>query len=313
MALLLDLARSFAALTLGVVICFAVHAQADPLVVQQGGIARWSGLEATACGMHGRRYPAVSGTCYYPADIRARVGKRTIALWDRAHRKHVASLEVQATEFPSVTVELPPSLSQYIDVSAADRERARKEAVEVEHALKTSDTPPAFTLPLGRPAATMPKSQDDFGSERTFNGVHKSLHTGRDYPVSVHSSVRAVAAGQVTRVADDFYTGNSVYIDHGGGLVSMVFHLESVAVKTGDHVRRGQLLGKVGATGRATGPHLHLGFRWIGQRVDPALLLADPGKLPSVTDSTVEAEEKIEREETKEPPETDIGVEPGTD
>jgi murein DD-endopeptidase MepM/ murein hydrolase activator NlpD len=108
--------------------------------------------------------------------------------------------------------------------------------------------------------------------------------------------------------ADHFFAGNSVYVDHGGGLVSMNFHLDSIAVEQGDAVKRGQALGKIGGTGRATGPHLHLGLRWLGERIDPALLLAAPTALPSVSDSRAEAQQKIEKAEQREPDEDDAAL-----
>jgi len=85
----------------------------------------------------------------------------------------------------------------------------------------------------------------------------------------------------------------------------MNFHLASIAVKEGDVVKRGQPLGKIGATGRATGPHLHLGLRWLGKRIDPALLLASPNALPSVADTPAQAQRKIDKAQSREPPEKD--------
>ena len=74
---------------------------------------------------------------------------------------------------------------------------------------------------------------------------------------------------------EHFFAGKSVYIDHGGGLITMYFHLDTIAVAEGEDVTRGQVIGTVGSTGRSTGPHLHFGVRWLGARVDPAMLL-DP-------------------------------------
>jgi murein DD-endopeptidase MepM/ murein hydrolase activator NlpD len=73
-----------------------------------------------------------------------------------------------------------------------------------------------------------------------------------------------------------------VFVDHGDGLISMYMHLSRVLVAEGDHVKRGQPLGAVGSSGRATGPHLHFGLRWHRARVDPALLLADPDRLVEI-------------------------------
>ncbi len=81
--------------------------------------------------------------------------------------------------------------------------------------------------------------------------------------------------------ADLFFSGNSVFVHHGDGLITMYFHLSNLAVEEGDQVERGQKIGLVGATGRATGPHLHFGIRWRGARIDPALLLGEMSALPS--------------------------------
>lgn len=271
----------------------------------QGGVARWAGLDAASCGVYGKRYAAIAKVCYYPVDIRARPGRHEIALWDAAGRQHLGTLVVEDAKFPEVDMALPPELNRYVDVSPEDAKRAAGESAEVAKILRGSDDAPRFTLPLKDPTASLPRSEDDFGSLRLFNGHRRSLHSGRDYPVGDGNTVSAVADGRVVLAADHFFTGNAVYVDHGGGLVSMNFHLKSIAVKTGDEVKRGQALGKIGATGRATGPHLHLGLRWLGKRIDPALLLAAPSKLPSVSDSAGAAQQKIRAAEQKEPDETD--------
>lgn len=279
---------------------------ATPLVTApQGGVARWDGLKAKDCGIYGKRYGAVAGSCYYPVDIREKPGRYQIALWDQDGRQHLGALVVEDAHFPEVEMQLPEKLARYLDVSAEDRARAAEESAAVRKVLPGTLDAPRFTLPLHKPAASLPRSEDDFGSLRTFNGKHKSLHSGRDYPVGDGNSVSAVADGRVVLAADHFFTGNAVYVDHGGGLVSMNFHLKSISVKAGDEVKRGQALGKVGATGRATGPHLHMGLRWLGKRIDPALLLEAPAKLPSVSDSHNEAEQKIRDAEQKEPDEVD--------
>jgi Peptidase family M23 len=276
----------------------------------QGGVARWAGLKAKECGVYGKRYAAIAGTCYYPVDIRAKPGRYQIALYDGDGKQHLGTLNVEDARFPDVDMELPPKLARYLDVSAEDSARAAAETAVVRKILPGSALDaPRFTLPLRKPTASLPRSEDDFGSLRTFNHKHKSLHSGRDYPVGDGNTVSAVADGRVVLAVDHFFTGKAVYVDHGGGLVSMNFHLKSVSVKDGDEVKRGQALGKIGATGRATGPHLHLGLRWLGKRIDPQLLLDAPGKLPSVSDTHGAAEEKIRAAEQKEPDETDAPLE----
>jgi murein DD-endopeptidase MepM/ murein hydrolase activator NlpD len=90
--------------------------------------------------------------------------------------------------------------------------------------------------------------------------------------------VRAIADGVVVLAAEQFFGGRSVVIDHGGAVFSLYYHLQRIAVEEGRRVSRGETIGAVGATGRATGPHLHFGVRVPGGRVDPSLLFALPGK-----------------------------------
>jgi murein DD-endopeptidase MepM/ murein hydrolase activator NlpD len=85
--------------------------------------------------------------------------------------------------------------------------------------------------------------------------------------------VLAAASGTVVLAGDQYYAGNSIFIDHGHELITMYFHLEELQVHSGQAVKRGQPIGTVGATGRATGAHLHFGARWHGARIDPELLL----------------------------------------
>ena len=81
---------------------------------------------------------------------------------------------------------------------------------------------------------------------------------------------------------DLFFTGNAVFVDHGDGLVSMYFHLSELKVQAGQDVKKGEVLGLVGGTGRVTGAHLHVGMRWHDARIEPRLLLGDPAKIPAI-------------------------------
>jgi len=277
----------------------------------QGGVARWPGISAKECGIYGKRYPAVDSVCYYPIDIQTRTGSHQIALWDQQGKQHLGHLVVEEQQFPEVSFDLPPALNRYLEPSAEELARAATESTEVARILRASDEAPHFSLPLGKPSGTMPHSANDFGSLRAFNGKVKSLHSGLDFPVNEGSSVKAMAAGTVALAADHFFTGNAVYIDHGDGLMSMYFHLKSVAVHSGDAVKRNQTIGTVGGTGRATGPHLHVGVRWLGKRINPERLLEAPAKLPSVDDTRLEAQQKIRESDQQEPKEADTPSDEG--
>ncbi len=112
-----------------------------------------------------------------------------------------------------------------------------------------------------------------YGSQRIDNGIAKAPHFGLDIAVPSGTPIHAPAAGLVTLAEPDFIlTGGTVLIDHGYGLSSSFLHMSRIDVKEGERVIQGQAIGAVGATGRASGPHLHWGFNWFDVRLDPALL-----------------------------------------
>jgi murein DD-endopeptidase MepM/ murein hydrolase activator NlpD len=119
-------------------------------------------------------------------------------------------------------------------------------------------------------------TSDVFGTRRVFNGVTKSVHQGLDYRVPTATPVSAVNAGKVILARPLYFEGNCVVIDHGQGLLTLYLHLSEFKVREGDTVKRGQLIGLSGATGRATGPHLHIAVRWQGTYLNPAVLLGLP-------------------------------------
>jgi len=112
-----------------------------------------------------------------------------------------------------------------------------------------------------------------FGLRRFFNGEERNPHSGLDFAVPAGTPIYAPADGVVTIVDDYFFNGKTIFIDHGQGLVTMYCHLSTFDVKAGDVVKRGQQIGQVGATGRATGPHLHWNVSLNDNRVDPAIFI----------------------------------------
>lgn len=122
------------------------------------------------------------------------------------------------------------------------------------------------------PPVTAPVS-DLFGTGRTFNGKVQSRHQGLDYAVPSGTPVKAVNRGTVLLARPLYFEGNCVVLDHGQGLLTLYMHLSEIKVKEGEEISRGQELGLSGGTGRATGPHLHIGVRWQGAYLNPAELL----------------------------------------
>jgi len=290
---------------LSVLVCLtstAAVAATPNIVVPQGGVGRWDSMAAESCGIFGKRYPAVDANCYYPVDMKAKVGTHEVALYDQDGKQHLASLTVQKVEFPEINITLEDDT--FVKPSPENLARHKEERARVLALFTAETTPVRFSLPLSPAAKRVPKSEDDFGSRRTFNEIRKSQHTGRDFPVGAGNPVIAVAAGTVLMAEEQFFTGNTVFVDHGGGLISMNFHLGELDVAAGDEVKRGETLGKVGSTGRSTGPHMHLGIRWAGARIDPLLLLESPNALPTIGDSRKEVRDKNQEAASQEPPET---------
>jgi len=108
---------------------------------------------------------------------------------------------------------------------------------------------------------------------RFFNGEERNPHSGLDFAASTGTPIKAPAAGKVILVGDYFFNGKTVFVDHGQGLISMFCHLSAIDVELGQEIPRGGVLGKVGSTGRATGPHLHWNVSLNGSRIDPAIFI----------------------------------------
>ena len=175
---------------------------------------------------------------------------------------------------PEDTVNPPPEIAARIA-----REQALVNAARTRDDDR-DDYEAAFTWPVqGRISGV-------FGSQRIFNGTPKSPHSGMDVAAPQGTPVHAPAAGIVTLAEPDLYlTGGTVLVDHGHGVSSNFLHFSRIDVHVGQRVEQGDVLGLVGMTGRATGPHMHWGMSWFGVRVDPQLLLppASPAPTPPAT------------------------------
>jgi murein DD-endopeptidase MepM/ murein hydrolase activator NlpD len=153
--------------------------------------------------------------------------------------------------------------------------RIAREQARVREARRRDDARKDFRFGFIRPVKGG-RISGVYGSQRILNGHPRAPHYGLDIAAPTGTPVLAPAAGLVTFADPDlFLTGGTVLLDHGHGLSSSFLHLSAIDVEVGQYVDQGEPIGAVGATGRATGPHLHWGMNWFDVRIDPALLLPD--------------------------------------
>lgn len=186
----------------------------------------------------------------------------------------VARVPTSSGNYPVERLRVAPAFGRQPDSATSARiERESRRAVDVARQAHT--TPRLWQDPFARPRET--RITSGFGGGREYNGSITSRHMGTDFAGATGSPVRATNRG-VVRIVDAFYYGgNVVYIDHGAGVSSAYLHLAEHLVAAGDTVQRGQVIGRVGATGRVTGPHLHFIVRYGALTVDPMSLFAVAG------------------------------------
>jgi murein DD-endopeptidase MepM/ murein hydrolase activator NlpD len=165
---------------------------------------------------------------------------------------------------------LPPS--KISPKSKKVLERIAKEAKLVRNARAKNSVAQFFNMPFIKPAEG--RISGVYGSQRVLNGEPKRPHFGLDIANKTGTNVIAPASGTVSLVHKDmFYSGGTLIIDHGFGISSTYIHLSAINVKPGQTIKQGELIGKIGATGRATGPHLDWRLNWFNTRLDPQLLI----------------------------------------
>lgn len=190
--------------------------------------------------------------------------------------RETASVAVTARDWPIEQVDGVPAGT--VDPPPAIARRIAHEQALVAAARTRDDARTGFTQDFTWPVNG--RISGRFGNQRIYNGTPGPAHSGMDIAAPDGTPVKAPAAGLVTFAGDLYLTGGTILLDHGHGVSSNFLHLSRMDVKAGDAVEQGQVLGAVGATGRATGPHLHWGMNWFDVRIDPLLVLGDAATQP---------------------------------
>ena len=235
--------------------------------------AQGEGLDSIAGSMSGERLHFVRDTSgvwrsfgAVPIDASGTVTARATVFAAGAAEVVSASVSIPEVKVASSRLSVAPRFSQPMDSATAARvadENARARAV----GQRAHETPRMWTRSFRLPRSSVVTSR--FGTGRVFNGAVTSRHLGVDFRGAIGDEVRAANRGVVALVDTFYLAGRLVYVDHGQGVVTSYFHLSEALVAPGDTVERGQLIGRVGESGRVTGPHLHWAARYGALSVNP--------------------------------------------
>ena len=274
-ALLLNLETSWAASSAGIV-------WPGALEIYQGEVveASVSGNDIAAVeGTLGKEkvFFYANGSSTYRAIVGADVDAKPAAAILRLKAKTHAGAEIRRDvpvkikkkSFHQESFSVPPSFDQ---MTAENLEEIRREQAAFARVFATPASERWWETPFIRPVPHQ-ESASSFGRRRIINGTPRAPHSGLDLSAPAGTEVVAANHGKVVLAGNFFFAGGSVVVDHGGALFTMYFHLSEIRIGEGEILRKGDVLGLSGATGRVTGAHLHWGARLANARIDPLELL----------------------------------------
>lgn len=220
-------------------------------------------------------FPAANGHGWFAlagVDVAAQPGPSTLRiaekLRDGVPRDLSRTIEIHPSHYRTGVLHVPP---RFVEPPLSALPEIKAEIALKKTVFSASAPQPLWSGDFRAPVRAAPT--DSFGTRRTFDGTLASIHKGMDFRAHTGTPVRASNDGVVVLARKLYYEGNCVAIDHGLGLYTIAMHFSRIDVREGERVRKGQLLGLSGATGRVTGPHLHWAVRWEDTYLDPAKLL----------------------------------------
>lgn len=202
-------------------------------------------------------------------DLDVKPGTYPVAIDAGSQDRTEYALVVRPRRFPTRTLKVDPDL---VNPPPQEMKRIAREARQLRALWDAPAGARVWDGPFVRPVPDPANSS--FGTRSIYNGEARSPHGGTDFLSPAGRPIQAPNAGKVVLAGTLYFTGGTVVIDHGLGVLSLFAHLSSIAVHEGDLLETGDAIGEVGATGRVTGPHLHWSVRLGGARVDPLLLMA---------------------------------------
>lgn len=249
----------------GAPVFFTIEFERVPIRV----IAKWIGKNITFFkSSNPRIWFALAG-----ADLETPPGSYDLAvtaiLPGRKMAHAARKVEIAAVNFPSGSVNVPEN---FVAPDAAGKKQIAGDELLKNRAFSHSDPAPQWSGNFVSPVDAKPTNS--FGMSRVFNEELTSTHRGTDFPVKEGASIVVSNSGTVVLAKELFYEGNCVIVYHGQSFFTIYMHLSRIDVKPGEKLKKGAKIGLSGATGRATGPHLHMGVRWNGAYLDPTRLLA---------------------------------------
>ncbi len=197
-------------------------------------------------------------------------GTHTLRLFQQPGKATTLTFKVNDKRYEEQHITLKNK--RMVDPTAEDLKRIRGEQARSRKAFASWDKSRGAQLDFLTPVSG--RLSGTFGKKRFFNEQPRSPHSGLDIAAARGTPVQAPAAGKVIETGNYFFNGNTIFIDHGEGLVTMYCHLDTIGVTKGQEVKQGEVIAQVGMTGRVTGPHLHWSVSMNNSRIDPALFLS---------------------------------------